>query len=322
MSEINSRKDDHVDLAIASQHSLRDERFEYEPMYGVHPDFKPEPFIFLGKKMNYPFWISSMTGGGSDSKKYNEIFASVCGDLGLGMGLGSCRALLEDPSLIGDFDLRDLLGPHAPFFMNLGIAQVAEHIKNGELHKINDTLGALRSDGLIVHVNPLQEFFQPEGDVILDRPIDIIEKLKNTFLGTIVVKEIGQGMGQKSLKALNDLGIDGLELAGFGGTNFTKLEQIRSKTKGGEFISVGEPAVEMIKCLNEMKSSMDIIISGGMNDPLEAYYHQELCHNNSVIGQAQKVLEMGQLGKENLKAYITSFILKTRLAKNYLTIKH
>ncbi len=324
MSEITSRKDDHIDLAIASQHNFRDDRFEYEPMYGVHPDFKPDPFIFLGKKMNYPFWISSMTGGGSDSKKYNEIFASVCGDLGLGMGLGSCRALMEDQSLIKDFDLRSLLGPEAPFFMNLGIAQIAELISNGELNKLNDVLGALQADGLIVHINPLQEFFQPEGDLIVERPIDIVEKLKMKFLGTIVVKEIGQGMGSRSLKALSDLEIDGLELAGFGGTNFTKLEQIRTKSPENEFEfqSVGEPAIEMIRCLNELKSSMDIIISGGMNDPLEAYYHQSLCNNNSVIGQAHKVLEMAQLGRENLKTYITRFVLKMRLAQNYLTIKH
>jgi len=322
MSEITTRKDDHIDLAKVSQQLFRDQRFEYEPMYGVHPDFKPAPFIFLGKKMNYPFWISSMTGGGKNSKKYNQIFASVCGELGLGMGLGSCRALMEDPSLFSDFDLRDLLGPDAPFFMNLGIAQIADLLKNNELEKLNDLMNMLRADGLIIHVNPLQEFFQPEGDLIIDRPIDIIEKFKAKFLGTIVVKEIGQGMGRRSLKALSDIGIEGLELAGFGGTNFTKLEQIRSKSKLTDFESIGEPSINMINYLNEIGSQMDVIISGGMNDPLEAYYHKSISNNNSVIGQAHKVLEMADLGHENLKSYITSFILKMRLAENFLTIKH
>lgn len=321
MSKITSRKDDHIDLSLKSQHSYKDVRFEYEPMFGVHPDFKEEPFIFLGKKMNYPFWISSMTGGGKDSKHLNKMFAQVCRDFGIGMGLGSCRALLENQNCISDFDLRETLGGDVPFLMNLGIAQVSELIKNENLTLINDLVEQLRVDGLIIHINPLQEFFQPEGDVISARPIDVLEEFKKKFTAKIMVKEIGQGMGERSLRAINDLEIDGLELAGFGGTNFTKLEKLRSKHFETDFESVGEDSFSMIKVLNDLNTNMDIIISGGMNNPLNAYYYHSITNANNVIGQASKVLEMAQQGPEILKSYIKNFILKMRLAKNYLEIK-
>ncbi len=321
MSEINQRKDDHIDLVNLSQIESLDPRFNYEPLFGVHPHSNPDPFVFLGKVMNYPFWISSMTGGGRESEKLNKTMAEVCHELGIGMGLGSCRVLFEDASKISDFSLRNILGDQVSFYMNLGIAQIEEYLRDNRINDIIDMSSELQVDGMIIHINPLQEFFQPHGDKITKTPISIISEFMESYPLKVIVKEVGQGFGPKSLEALINLKVDGIELASFGGTNFTRLEKIRSNHSEVDFDFVGAGAIEMIKHLNNTKGKTDIIISGGMNNPLDCYYARSILEMNSVIGQASKILEFAKLGRKELKEYILGFITKMRLANNYLTIK-
>ena len=91
-----SRKSDHIDLAFASQIETLDTRFYYEPMLTGHPKGDLEPVDFAGKTMKVPMWVSSMTGGTGKARMINHNLGRLCGELGLGMGLGSCRILLEE----------------------------------------------------------------------------------------------------------------------------------------------------------------------------------------------------------------------------------
>lgn len=331
-----SRKRDHIELTQKSQtlRALVDSRFYYEPILSAHPNSETDiSTLFLGKKMAAPFWISSMTGGVGEARHINQNLARVCREFSLGMGLGSCRALLESDEYFEDFNLRPILGPELPFFANLGIAQVEKLVHQNGTNKILDLLNRLETDGLIIHVNPLQEWFQPEGDIFQFTPIDTITKLCAAFSHTnkkIIVKEVGQGMGPLSLKALLDLPIHGIELASFGGTNFSKLELLRSKGLDAKEIEaltkVGHTSIEMIGFLNNLLTAnpkyieKQIIISGGIENFLDAHYLQEQLNFSSVIGQAKNFLSHSE-NYEELRIFTAAQIEGLKMSRAFLTVR-
>lgn len=336
--EQENRKIDHIDLAIAAQiKSVEvDHRFFYEPLLSAHPTNDTDiSTTFLGKKLSAPLWISSMTGGVGPARHINQNLARVAFEFGLGMGLGSCRVLL-DPDLektyFNDFNLRPIMGDELPLFANLGIAQVEELLRDKKHQKIIDLVSSLSADGLIVHINPLQEWFQPEGDRLKFSPIETLARLCDLIDTTkckIIVKEVGQGMGPASLQALLNFPLAGIELAAIGGTNFTKLEQLRDKSHiaGMEaFAKVGHSASEMVQFLNKLSNShpeyrqKQIIISGGIETILDGYFLRENLEFNSVIGQAKNYLAHAE-NYEDLRAFTEGQIKALKIAKSFLVAK-
>ena len=170
---LSQRKQDHIALAFESQVQAAqlDGRFYYEPLLAAHPKTELKAFSFLGKTMRAPLWISSMTGGTGAARHINQNLAEACGEFGLGMGLGSTRPLLESDDFFDDFDLRVSIGAASPFFVNLGIAQSEKSLSEKSFDKIEWLVERLRADGLIIHVNPMQEWLQPEGDHISRAPL-------------------------------------------------------------------------------------------------------------------------------------------------------
>lgn len=326
----SSRKKDHIGLAFESNISANeiDDRFYYEPALGtMTPDHNAIGLKFLGAHMNAPIWVSSMTGGTEMAASINVNLAKACKEFGLGMGLGSCRQLLDSDEYLNDFAVRPHIGDQ-PLYANLGIAQVIEIVKISDYKKLNTLVDKLEADGLIIHINPLQEWMQPEGDIIDMNPIDCIRRvIENTDL-RIVVKEVGQGFGPESLRSLLDLDIAGIELAGFGGTNFTLLEKLRSKESTHEgLINVGHTAAEMIDFLNDLAISekaylkKEIIISGGVKDYLTGYYLNEKCMYTSVYGQASSFLKYAVKDYKSLATYIEEQIKGYQIASQYLRVR-
>ncbi|MEI8347528.1 MAG: isopentenyl-diphosphate delta-isomerase, partial [Pseudomonadota bacterium] len=200
------RKNDHLKMAAQSQtpHQSLYGQLSYEPLFGS-PQLKERDYLFLGKKLKAPLWVSSMTGGGEKSGVINQRLAQVVAEFELGMGLGSCRLLLESktPKKVWQhFNLRPTLGKERPFYANLGIAQVEKLLEKNELNAIEDMVGRLAADGLIIHINPLQEFLQPEGDRYRRPAIDTIKEFLEKTTLKVMVKEVGQGMGPLSIDAL------------------------------------------------------------------------------------------------------------------------
>ncbi len=330
-----SKKREHIRLAQCSitLNDIKDNRFYYEPMLSSHTSscLKPKLSI-LNKSMQWPIWISSMTGGTSLAKKINMRLAKCCKHFGLGMGLGSCRVLLNSEKNFKDFDLRHILGDNLLFFANLGIAQIEKAVCREDISAINNLVQKLNTDGLIIHVNPIQEFLQPEGDRFKQSPLVTIKKFLQWVNYPIIVKEVGQGIGPKSLRSLLQLPLAAIELAGFGGTNFALLESLRRSEQVQKqylpIIKVGHSAEEMITHLNYQKGLLDqkilckhIIISGGIQSFLDGYYLIGLSKIPAVYGQAGKLLTYAQKSYKALYQYLTHEIMGLNLAYNYLKIK-
>lgn len=326
------RKLDHIKLAEASRvdSNQLDSRFYYEPMLAGHPSSDLDiGKTFLGKRLTNPIWVSSMTGGTGIAATINENLAKACAEFGMGMGLGSCRKLLHDETYFSDFDIRRHIGDQ-PLYANLGIAQI-EHIwKDNQWDTIIELVNKLQADGLIIHVNPLQEWLQPEGDIYHSRPIDLIKRAIDALDTSIIVKEVGQGMGLESLKSLSELPLDGIEFAAGGGTNFAMLELLRSndsmKEAYTQLASIGHTAEDMVDMVNQilMDTSLNmpnLIISGGVKDFLDGYHLISKCKGHSVYGQASSFLKHAMGNYEELQKHVYAQVEGLRLAHTLLTVR-
>ena len=330
------RKKDHIELAFKSQIGIArlDKRFAYEPLFAAHP-IKGTPYgriPFLSKTMQAPVWVSSMTGGTKMANTINHNLAKVCGAFGMGMGLGSCRGLLYSDDYLKDFAVRPLIGDDLPLYANLGIAQLEELIAQNELYRIHQLLDKLAADGLIIHINPFQEWMQPEGDRYTKSPLETITTILEKMDIKVIVKEVGQGMGYKSLKVLLQLPLEAVDFAASGGTNFSMVELLRSDaTKQAAYDNlahVGHSAEEMVSLCNQIKTELgdkmlckQLIISGGVKDFLDGYYLIEKANFAAIYGQASGFLKHAQADYETLYQHVERQIEGLKLAKAFLTIK-
>ncbi|HEY4784449.1 MAG TPA: hypothetical protein VIH57_00305 [Bacteroidales bacterium] len=329
---MESRKKDHINLAFQSQTpiNLLDSRFNYEPLLAAHPKGLP-PFTFLGKTFRAPLWVSSMTGGTELAAKINRNLAKACNEFGFGMGLGSCRVILEDDNYFADFDMRNIIGNELPFFANLGISQVEQLIEDNKVYKITELVKRLKADGLIIHVNPIQEWIQPEGDRIQHPPIDTIKRLLDFVHFPLIVKEVGQGMGPNSLYELLQLPLAAIEFAAFGGTNFAEIERLRDPSGNSHLIEplskVGADAYQMLEFVNNIVGEekriqcKQIIISGGIKSFLDGYYLIKKSRLEAVYGQASSFLKYAKEDYEQLRTFISAQIKGLEMAFAYLKVK-
>ncbi len=328
------RKADHIELAFDSQvdRARGDSRFDYEPLLAGHPGNRPSPVNFLGKTLSAPLWISSMTGGTGGAGQINRLLARACGEFGLGMGLGSCRALLHSKEYWSDFDVRAEMGEKGLLFANLGIAQIERSLAAGQVDQIAEMLHKLRADGLIIHVNPLQEWLQPEGDRIEKPPLESIERFLELFSGKVMVKEVGQGMGPASLEALLRLPLAAVDFAAQGGTNFSMLELLRGTETGRAAYTglsrVGHSAPDMVNCARQLFEKLgpalrcrNLVVSGGIRDFLDGYWLVNRLPVPSVYAQGAAFLKPARESYEALQRHVEDQLRGLALAEAYLKVR-
>lgn len=325
--EVAQRKQDHIELTHKSKTSAAtvDARFDYEPLFFTHPELHETwPSPFLGFKLDYPLWVSSMTGGVESSEIINQNLAQLCREFKLGMGLGSCRTLLTSNERLKDFAVRKYLGDQ-PLFANIGYAQVEELFQQNKFHLLHEMVKKIEAHGLIIHLNPLQEWFQQNGDKYKLNPLLTIKKFLDETPYPVLIKEVGQGMGPKSLKAILDLPIVGIELGAYGGTNFSLLENLRSSAADDckkPFIHVGHTAHEMVEILNALPNKgKEFIISGGMSNVLDGYELKLRLKSPSVIGMASNFLSPARESYEVLREHFVQMKEALLVAKKILTLK-
>ncbi|HRI01218.1 MAG TPA: isopentenyl-diphosphate delta-isomerase [Saprospiraceae bacterium] len=326
------RKLDHITMAqnASTPWESLDSRFDYHPFSSVHPKGDENFPIFFGKQqLAYPIWISSMTGGTEISRQINQNLAKVCSKFHLGMGLGSCRKIIQNPDCFEDFNVRKYIG-HQPLYANLGIAQVEYWLENHQGQFIGDIVQKLEADGLIIHVNPLQELMQTEGDRIHVTPLITIQRVMDLFSFPIIVKEVGQGFSYQDLSKLLDLPLQAIEFASFGGTNFSKLESLRNESVEhfAPLQYVGHHADEMLDFCNRLvqekkikNPQLRLIISGGVKNFLDGFYYTEKSAIPALYGQASAFLQAAQHSYEATEQMVSNQIKGFQTAKHFLTLK-
>lgn len=261
----------------------------------------------------------------------NNNLAQLSNEFKLGMGLGSCRIILDNEKHLPDFDMRPVIGDSQPLFANMGIAQLEQMSQQGRLNELHDLVSLLRADGMVIHVNPMHEFFQPEGDHLEYSPLDTLKRYLNATSYPVIVKEVGQGMGPKSLDKLLRMPLEAIEFGAFGGTNFAKVEMERDPNQRNALLEplalIGHTALEMTHMTNravkkgkENIKTHKLIISGGVKNFLDGYYLTSISSMPAAFGMASAFLKHATGDYQTLKAFTRDQIKGYLMAQTYLTV--
>jgi isopentenyl-diphosphate delta-isomerase len=224
---------------------------------------------FLGHKLKAPILISSMTGGFDLARKINRNLAAAAQHLGLAMGVGSQRVALEEPSVAASFHVRDI-APDILLFANLGAVQLNYGYTIEHCRRAVAMIGA---DGLILHLNVLQEAAQPEGNRNFKGLLARIAEVCKQAEFPVLVKEIGSGISADVAVRLRNAGVSAIDVAGRGGTSWYTVEARRVATKGEEvkstFAAWGIPTDEALIQVRRAVPASPLIASGGIRNGLD-----------------------------------------------------
>ena len=228
--EIERRKRDHIDAVLHENVTAKGATTGFERLYFEHvalpeidlDDVETGCAIF-GKRLAAPLLLSSMTGGTDIAKKINSHLAEAAQEMGIAMGVGSQRAAIVDTTHENSFRIRSL-APDILLFANLGAVQFNYGFTVEQARKAVDMIEA---DGLFLHLNPLQEAVQTEGDRNWSGVLNKIGELVESLDTPVVVKEVGNGISAGIARRLVDLGVSGIDVAGAGGTSWSEVEAYR-----------------------------------------------------------------------------------------------
>lgn len=228
---------------------------------------------FLGKKLSAPLLISSMTGGDADLlRRINRNLASAAEECGIALAVGSQRVQFTHPPARESYELRKF-APSTVLISNLGAVQLNYGFGLAQAREAIDTVGA---DGLYLHTNPLQEAVQPEGDTNFAGLIGQIGELQADLDLPLLVKEVGSGISEADGQALFDAGIRYLDVAGHGGTSWSRIEHHRheqssANTLGMIFQDWGIPTPAALRANLPLRDKgCSLIASGGVRSSLDA----------------------------------------------------
>lgn len=228
---------------------------------------------FLSHNFKAPIIIDSMTGGTPEAARINSRLSLVAEKFGLGMGLGSQRAGLLSSELAETYSIARTNAPNAFLVANIGGAQLSKGLK---IKDIKNMIQMIEADALVVHLNPLQELIQPEGEPKYKGVLSKIKEICVNFDIPIIVKEVGAGISMEVARKLQSAGVSAINVAGSGGTSWAGVEKIRAETAhDSNKINLGElfwdwgipTAVSLIEVRRSVK--MPIIASGGIRNGLE-----------------------------------------------------
>lgn len=226
---------------------------------------------FLGKRLRVPLLISSMTGGTEAAARINRHLAAAAERAGWAMGLGSMRAALERPELAATFRVRDV-APTIPLLANLGAVQLNYGYGVDECRRAVELAEA---DGLILHLNGLQELFQPEGNTNFKQLLGRIELVCAALPVPVGVKEVGWGIDGETARRLADAGVRFLDVAGAGGTSWSEVEKRRSRdpvrrAAADAFAGWGVPTARCVVEARRAAPACAIVASGGLVTGVDA----------------------------------------------------
>ena len=309
-SKTSLRKKEHLELCLTDEVAFKTkttgfENYEFKHYAITEVDVSKINFDtkFTGKKISLPFLISCMTGGTNEADNINAKLAVVAEKLRIPIGVGSQRQALENVEFVNSFKVVRKNAPGIPVLANIGAAQVVQFKSINTVRKLIDMIEA---NALVIHVNPLQELLQKEGETnfrdLLKKIKDIVKKIDVP----VIVKEVGAGISYEVAEKLLDVGVKGIDVAGAGGTSWAGVEIIRNKQKGkNDLWDWGLPTAYCIKEVYKLKKQykFTLIGSGGIKNGLDAA--KAFALGADVVASARQVLRiLDSGGTEATEKYI------------------
>lgn len=300
----SKRKDEHVEHALNSY--TAQSHVDFQQTHFIHhalPEINEEQVCFKTKldtlSLDIPFFINAMTGGSSLTQKINADLAMVARETGLVMATGSLSVALKEPSTANSFKTVRQIHKNGMIFANLG----AHHSVDNALRAID----LLEADALQIHVNVAQELVMPEGDRHFVGWLKNIEAMVHHLSIPVIVKEVGFGMSRETITQLESIGVNIIDVAGNGGTNFVNIENARRQDYSLALLQDwGQSTVISLLEAMSSRQSADIIASGGIKTPMDTV--KSLALGANAVGLSGQFLHyLQQHGVEATIQYIQQF---------------
>lgn len=292
MHETQKRKGEHVDIVLnqdvqGHQSNGFDEiRFNYyalpeQDYHAIRLETK-----FLGHKLQAPFMVTGMTGGYTDAQKINSELAQACDAEGIVFAVGSQRAMLENKTLTKTYTVKK---PGLFLCGNIGAYQLKQY----SIKQIQSLVDDIDADALCIHLNPLQEAVQPEGDKNWSNVLQKIAEACDALSIPVIAKEVGAGINATIARELEKAGCAAIDVSGTGGTSWSAVEHHRHGLSGDVFWDFGIPTAQALQqCAKTVK--VPLIASGGIRSGLEAAKAIRL--GASLVGAASPLIKAQQQG--------------------------
>ena len=323
-TETRKRKADHIRISLNQNVQARRVTTGFEDIHFVHkalPEINKQKIdlstTIFNHKFAAPLIVGAITGGTPEATKINATIAETVEELGLGMGVGSQRAAIEDKKLEKTFSIARKKAPTAFLIANIGGVQLAHGYGLKEAKK---AIEMIEADAIAIHLNPLQEAVQPEGQANFERVFEKIGAIARELDVPVIAKETGAGIAAEEAKKLEAAGVKGLDVSGVGGTSFAAVEYYRTKRKanifqrrlGDVFWDWGIPtAISIVEVSQTV--NIPIIASGGIRDGVEMA--KALALGASLTSLSQPVLQVAIKGVKETKDVLSLLIeeLKTSM---------
>ncbi|MBK7630149.1 MAG: type 2 isopentenyl-diphosphate Delta-isomerase [Ignavibacteriales bacterium] len=271
ITETSKRKKEHIELCLTDKVAFNSKTNGFDKYDFIHSaitevDISKISFQtkLFSKKINYPFLISCMTGGTEEAENINNRLAEIAEELKIPIGVGSQRQALENKDHHNSYKIIRKKAKSVPVFGNIGAAQV---VQSKNISEILLLIEMLEADAFVVHLNPLQELLQKEGEPRFVGLLKKIEKLVQKSKVQIIIKEVGSGISKDAAIKLLNVGVRGIDVAGAGGTSWAGVELLRNKSTDNEFWDWGLPTSFCLKEIYPLKKKYNftLIGSGGIN---------------------------------------------------------
>lgn len=265
---------------------------------------------FLRRRLSAPLLIGAMTGGAERSAELNRNLAIAAQRVGVGLMLGSQRAMLEDPASTRDFAVREL-APDVPILGNLGVAQLNRGYGAGE---ILGAIEAIDADGMALHANALQEAFQPGGDGDFGGLSRRLERLPAQVGRPLLLKEVGHGLDARTVARLAGSGFAAFDIAGAGGTSWARVEawvrwgEIRSL----DLVEWGTPTLTALRAARLAAPGATLIASGGIRSGLDVA--KAIASGAGLCAVALPLLRPATESAEAVEEVLRRFVWELRVA--------
>jgi isopentenyl-diphosphate delta-isomerase len=314
------RKIEHLELCASSPVESRYVGAGFNDIMMVHralPELDMEDIDlsidFLGKKMKAPFMIASITGGHPDTTPINAALAGAAEELGVGIGVGSQRAAIEDPAQEESFRVVRDVAPNTFVYGNIGAAQIKEYGIEG----VEKLIEMIDADAIAIHLNFLQEAIQPEGDKKAAGVLDSITEICAQIKTPIIIKETGAGISHEDALQLKEAGASAIDVGGVGGTSWSGVEVYRAREKmdyvserlGELFWDFGIPTAPSIV---ECSVSLPVIATGGIRTGLDAA--KSIALGAGVASSALPFVAPAMKGKDEVVKSISSLLDELKVA--------
>jgi isopentenyl-diphosphate delta-isomerase len=317
--ELQPRKTDHIrinlekDVQSALNNGLDAYTFEHVALPELDFEAIDLKNKFLGKTLGAPLLISSMTGGTSEAKVINLRLAEVAERFGLAMGVGSQRTAFQHPESMDTFQVRRV-APSILLFANLGAVQLNYGFTSADCRRAVEMIEA---DALILHLNPLQEALQPEGNTRFSGLLRKIEGVCKEVGVPVIVKEVGWGISAQVARRLADVGVAAIDVAGAGGTSWSQVEMYRMPDErrarvAALFRDWGIPTAHALVAVRNAVPELPLIASGGIRHGLDVA--KCIALGASLVGMAGPFLRAAARSTDEVMGLVEEILLALRIA--------